>query len=140
MPELSGLDVRRSSKRYDRLLGDPHDRVRDAGLAVGALRYGVARLSEEAGAEDELGGAVNRALAPRGSRSFPRRSCTGNIAPRSAICARKRALTLSSWRSGPGSRSRCSRRSSGGEQRSVTSLYKIAHALKIGCRSLFARV
>jgi len=91
--------------------------------------------------EDELVGAVNRALAAKGLSLLPEEELHRNIGTAIRDLRKKRALTLKQLAKRTGlSVSLLSQIERAESSASVTSLYKIAHALKIRLPELFARV
>src|SRR5437870_9801826 len=142
MPDLSGLDVAQIIKKYDSdcsvILMTGYATLDSA---VGALRYGVVDYLKKPVREDELVGAVNRALAAKGLSLLPEEELHRNIGTAIRDLRKKRALTLKQLAKRTGlSVSLLSQIERAESSASVTSLYKIAHALKIRLPELFARV
>ena len=109
--------------------------------AVSALRYGVVDYLRKPVREDELLGSVNRALAAKGLSLLPEEELHRNIGTCIRDLRKKRSLTLKQLAKRTGlSVSLLSQIERAESSASVTSLYKIAHALKIRLPELFARV
>lgn len=142
MPEISGLDVVQIIKRHDNdcaVIMMTGYATLDS--AVSALRGGVADYLRKPVREDELLSAVRRALAAKGLSLLPEEELHRNIGSAIRDLRKKRALTLKQLAKRTGlSVSLLSQIERAESSASVTSLYKIAHALKIRLPELFARV
>jgi two-component system OmpR family response regulator len=109
--------------------------------AVSALRGGVVDYLRKPVREDELLGAVRRALAAKGLALMPEEELHRNIGATIRDLRKKRTLTLKQLAKRTGlSVSLLSQIERAESSASVTSLYKIAHALKIRLPELFSRV
>lgn len=142
MPEMSGLDVAELVRRHDTdcavLLMTGYATLDSA---VSALRHGVVDYLRKPVREDELLGAVRRALQAKGLSLRPEEELHRNIGAAIRDLRKKRALTLKQLAKRTGlSVSLLSQIERAESSASVTSLYKIAHALKIRLPELFARV
>ena len=142
MPELSGLDVAQIARRHDTdcavILMTGYATLDSA---VSALRTGVVDYLRKPVREDELLGAVRRALAAKGLSLLPEEELHRNIGSAIRDLRKKRALTLKQLATRTGlSVSLLSQIERAESSASVTSLYKIAHALKIRLPELFSRV
>ena len=142
MPEVSGLDVVQTIKHH----GSDCAVILMTGYAtldsaVSALRGGVVDYLRKPVREDELLGAVRRALAAKGLALLPEEELHRNIGSAIRDLRKKRTLTLKQLAKRTGlSVSLLSQIERAESSASVTSLYKIAHALKIRLPELFARV
>ena len=142
MPDLSGLDVAQIIKRHDSdcsmILMTGYATLDSA---VSALRYGVVGLPQEARPRRRAGG--RRPPRPRRARPFP--LARGRAAPQHR---RRHPRPAQEARPDPQAAGRrtglsvslLSQIERAESSASVTSLYKIAHALKIRLPELFARV
>ena len=142
MPEISGLDVVDMIRRHDSdcavILMTGYATLDSA---VSALRGGVVDYLRKPVREDELLGAVRRALAAKGLALLPEEELHRNIGSAIRELRKKRTLTLKQLAKRTGlSVSLLSQIERAESSASVTSLYKIAHALKIRLPELFARV
>ena len=142
MPEVSGLDVVETIKHHDSdcavILMTGYATLDSA---VSALRGGVVDYLRKPIREDELLGAVRRALAAKGLALLPEEELHRNIGSAIRDLRKKRTLTLKQLAKRTGlSVSLLSQIERAESSASVTSLYKIAHALKIRLPELFARV
>jgi DNA-binding NtrC family response regulator len=142
MPEVSGLDVVQMIKHHDSdcavILMTGYATLDSA---VSALRGGVVDYLRKPVREDELLGAVRRALAAKGLALLPEEELHRNIGSAIRDLRKKRTLTLKQLAKRTGlSVSLLSQIERAESSASVTSLYKIAHALKIRLPELFARV
>jgi DNA-binding NtrC family response regulator len=142
MPEISGLDVAQAIRRHDTdcavILMTGYATLDSA---VSALRGGVVDYLRKPVREDELLGAVRRALAAKGLALMPEEELHRNIGSAIRDLRKKRTLTLKQLAKRTGlSVSLLSQIERAESSASVTSLYKIAHALKIRLTELFARV
>jgi DNA-binding NtrC family response regulator len=142
MPEMSGLDVAQIVRRHDTdcsvILMTGYATLDSA---VSALRTGVVDYLRKPVREDELLGAVRRALAAKGLSLLPEQELHRNIGTAIRDLRKKRALTLKQLAKRTGlSVSLLSQIERAESSASVTSLYKIAHALKIRLPELFSRV
>jgi DNA-binding NtrC family response regulator len=142
MPDLSGLDVAQIIKRHDSdcsvILMTGYATLDSA---VSALRNGVSDYLKKPVREDELVGSVRRSLSARGLSLLPEEELHRNIGSAIRDLRKKRALTLKQLAKRTGlSVSLLSQIERAESSASVTSLYKIAHALKIRLPELFARV
>jgi len=142
MPEVSGLDVVQTIKHHDSdcavILMTGYATLDSA---VSALRGGVVDYLRKPVREDELLGAVRRALAAKGLALLPEEELHRNIGSAIRDLRKKRTLTLKQLAKRTGlSVSLLSQIERAESSASVTSLYKIAHALKIRLPELFARV
>ena len=142
MPEVSGLDVVQTVKQHDSdcavILMTGYATLDSA---VSALRGGVVDYLRKPVREDELLGAVRRALAAKGLALLPEEELHRNIGSAIRDLRKKRTLTLKQLAKRTGlSVSLLSQIERAESSASVTSLYKIAHALKIRLPELFARV
>jgi DNA-binding NtrC family response regulator len=142
MPEVSGLDVVQTVKHHDSdcavILMTGYATLDSA---VSALRGGVVDYLRKPIREDELLGAVRRALAAKGLALLPEEELHRNIGSAIRDLRKKRTLTLKQLAKRTGlSVSLLSQIERAESSASVTSLYKIAHALKIRLPELFARV
>jgi DNA-binding NtrC family response regulator len=142
MPDISGLEVAEVIKRHDNdcaVIMMTGYATLDS--AVSALRGGVADYLRKPVREDELLGAVRRALAAKGLSLLPEEELHRNIGSAIRDLRKKRTLTLKQLAKRTGlSVSLLSQIERAESSASVTSLYKIAHALKIRLPELFARV
>src|SRR5438128_10207964 len=95
MPDLSGLDVAQIIKRHDSdcsvILMTGYATLDSA---VSALRYGVVDYLKKPVREDELVGAVRRALAQKGLSLLPEEELHRNIGGAIRDMRKKRTLTL----------------------------------------------
>lgn len=142
MPEISGLDVLATIRAHDSdcavILMTGYATLDSA---VAALRGGVVDYLRKPVREDELLGAVRRALAAKGLALLPEEELHRNIGTAIRDLRKKRTLTLKQLAKRTGlSVSLLSQIERAESSASVTSLYKIAHALKIRLPELFARV
>ena len=142
MPEISGLDVMATIRAHDSdcavILMTGYATLDSA---VAALRGGVVDYLRKPVREDELLGAVRRALAAKGLALLPEEELHRNIGAAIRDLRKKRTLTLKQLAKRTGlSVSLLSQIERAESSASVTSLYKIAHALKIRLPELFARV
>ncbi|HYZ89518.1 MAG TPA: response regulator [Myxococcales bacterium] len=142
MPEVSGLDVVQMIKHHDSdcavILMTGYATLDSA---VSALRGGVVDYLRKPIREDELLGAVRRALAAKGLALLPEEELHRNIGSAIRDLRKKRTLTLKQLAKRTGlSVSLLSQIERAESSASVTSLYKIAHALKIRLPELFSRV
>ena len=142
MPEISGLDVVQLIKHQDSdcaVIMMTGYATLDS--AVSALRGGVVDYLRKPVREDELLGAVRRALAAKGLALLPEEELHRNIGSAIRDLRKKRTLTLKQLAKRTGlSVSLLSQIERAESSASVTSLYKIAHALKIRLPELFSRV
>ena len=142
MPEISGLDVLQIIRQHDSdcaVIMMTGYATLDS--AVSALRGGVVDYLRKPVREDELLGAVRRALAAKGLSLLPEEELHRNIGAAIRDLRKKRVLTLKQLAKRTGlSVSLLSQIERAESSASVTSLYKIAHALKIRLPELFARV
>ena len=142
MPEVSGLDVVQTIRHHDSdcavILMTGYATLDSA---VSALRGGVVDYLRKPVREDELLGAVRRALAVKGLALLPEEELHRNIGSAIRELRKKRTLTLKQLAKRTGlSVSLLSQIERAESSASVTSLYKIAHALKIRLPELFSRV
>ncbi|HWE23841.1 MAG TPA: response regulator [Myxococcales bacterium] len=142
MPEVSGLDVVQMIRHNDSdcaiILMTGYATLDSA---VSALRGGVVDYLRKPVREDELLGAVRRALAAKGLALLPEEELHRNIGSAIRDLRKKRTLTLKQLAKRTGlSVSLLSQIERAESSASVTSLYKIAHALKIRLPELFSRV
>jgi DNA-binding NtrC family response regulator len=142
MPDISGLDVVETIRRQDSdcatILMTGYATLDSA---VSALRGGVVDYLRKPVREDELLGAVRRALAAKGLALLPEEELHRNIGSAIRDLRKKRTLTLKQLAKRTGlSVSLLSQIERAESSASVTSLYKIAHALKIRLPELFSRV
>ena len=142
MPDVSGLDVVEMIKHHDSdcavILMTGYATLDSA---VSALRGGVVDYLRKPVREDELLGAVRRALAAKGLALLPEEELHRNIGSAIRDLRKKRTLTLKQLAKRTGlSVSLLSQIERAESSASVTSLYKIAHALKIRLPELFSRV
>ena len=142
MPEVSGLDVVEMIRHHDSdcavILMTGYATLDSA---VSALRGGVVDYLRKPVREDELLGAVRRALAVKGLALLPEEELHRNIGSAIRELRKKRTLTLKQLAKRTGlSVSLLSQIERAESSASVTSLYKIAHALKIRLPELFSRV
>jgi len=142
MPDISGLDVVDMIKHHDSdcavILMTGYATLDSA---VSALRGGVVDYLRKPVREDELLGAVRRALAAKGLALLPEEELHRNIGSAIRDLRKKRTLTLKQLAKRTGlSVSLLSQIERAESSASVTSLYKIAHALKIRLPELFSRV
>ena len=142
MPEVSGLDVVEMIRHHDSdcavILMTGYATLDSA---VSALRGGVVDYLRKPVREDELLGAVRRALAAKGLALLPEEELHRNIGSAIRELRKKRTLTLKQLAKRTGlSVSLLSQIKRAESSASVTSLYKIAHALKIRLPELFSRV
>jgi DNA-binding NtrC family response regulator len=142
MPEVSGLDVVEMIRHHDSdcavILMTGYATLDSA---VSALRGGVVDYLRKPVREDELLGAVRRALAAKGLALLPEEELHRNIGSAIRELRKKRTLTLKQLAKRTGlSVSLLSQIERAESSASVTSLYKIAHALKIRLPELFSRV
>ena len=142
MPDISGLDVLQIIRQHDNdcaVIMMTGYATLDS--AVSALRGGVVDYLRKPVREDELLGAVRRALAAKGLSLLPEEELHRNIGTAIRDLRKKRALTLKQLAKRTGlSVSLLSQIERAESSASVTSLYKIAHALKIRLPELFSRV
>jgi DNA-binding NtrC family response regulator len=142
MPDISGLDVLQIIRQHDSdcaVIMMTGYATLDS--AVSALRGGVVDYLRKPVREDELLGAVRRALAAKGLSLLPEEELHRNIGTAIRDLRKKRALTLKQLAKRTGlSVSLLSQIERAESSASVTSLYKIAHALKIRLSELFSRV
>jgi DNA-binding NtrC family response regulator len=142
MPDISGLDVLQIIRQHDNdcaVIMMTGYATLDS--AVSALRGGVVDYLRKPVREDELLGAVRRALAAKGLSLLPEEELHRNIGTAIRDLRKKRALTLKQLAKRTGlSVSLLSQIERAESSASVTSLYKIAHALKIRLSELFSRV
>jgi DNA-binding NtrC family response regulator len=142
MPEISGLDVLQLIRHHDTdcaVIMMTGYATLDS--AVSALRGGVVDYLRKPVREDELLGAVRRALAAKGLALMPEEELHRNIGATIRDLRKKRTLTLKQLAKRTGlSVSLLSQIERAESSASVTSLYKIAHALKIRLPELFSRV
>jgi DNA-binding NtrC family response regulator len=142
MPEISGLDVLQTIRSHDTdcaVIMMTGYATLDS--AVSALRGGVVDYLRKPVREDELLGAVRRALAAKGLSLLPEEELHKSIGAAIRDLRKKRTLTLKQLAKRTGlSVSLLSQIERAESSASVTSLYKIAHALKIRLPELFARV
>ena len=142
MPEVSGLDVVEMIRHHDSdcavILMTGYATLDSA---VSALRGGVVDYLRKPVREDELLGAVRRALAAKGLALLPEEELHRNIGSAIRELRKKRTLTLKQLAKRTGlSVSLLSQIERAESSASVTSLYKIAHALRIRLPELFSRV
>ena len=142
MPDISGLDVVEMIRHHDSdcavILMTGYATLDSA---VSALRGGVVDYLRKPVREDELLGAVRRALAAKGLALLPEEELHRNIGSAIRELRKKRTLTLKQLAKRTGlSVSLLSQIERAESSASVTSLYKIAHALKIRLPELFSRV
>jgi DNA-binding NtrC family response regulator len=142
MPDISGLDVVDMIRHHDSdvavILMTGYATLDSA---VSALRGGVVDYLRKPVREDELLGAVRRALAAKGLALLPEEELHRNIGSAIRDLRKKRTLTLKQLAKRTGlSVSLLSQIERAESSASVTSLYKIAHALKIRLPELFSRV
>ena len=142
MPDISGLDVVDTIRHQDSdcavILMTGYATLDSA---VSALRGGVVDYLRKPVREDELLGAVRRALAAKGLALLPEEELHRNIGSAIRDLRKKRTLTLKQLAKRTGlSVSLLSQIERAESSASVTSLYKIAHALKIRLPELFSRV
>ena len=142
MPEISGLDVVEMIRHHDSdcavILMTGYATLDSA---VSALRGGVVDYLRKPVREDELLGAVRRALAAKGLALLPEEELHRNIGSAIRELRKKRTLTLKQLAKRTGlSVSLLSQIERAESSASVTSLYKIAHALRIRLPELFSRV
>jgi len=142
MPDISGLDVVEIIRHHDSdvavILMTGYATLDSA---VSALRGGVVDYLRKPVREDELLGAVRRALAAKGLALLPEEELHRNIGSAIRDLRKKRTLTLKQLAKRTGlSVSLLSQIERAESSASVTSLYKIAHALKIRLPELFSRV
>jgi DNA-binding NtrC family response regulator len=142
MPEISGLDVVQMIRHHDSdcavILMTGYATLDSA---VSALRGGVVDYLRKPVREDELLGAVRRALAAKGLALLPEEELHRNIGSAIRDLRKKRTLTLKQLAKRTGlSVSLLSQIERAESSASVASLYKIAHALKIRLPELFSRV
>jgi len=142
MPEISGLDVLEMIRHHDTdcaVIMMTGYATLDS--AVSALRGGVVDYLRKPVREDELLGAVRRALTAKGLALMPEEELHRNIGATIRDLRKKRTLTLKQLAKRTGlSVSLLSQIERAESSASVTSLYKIAHALKIRLPELFSRV
>ena len=142
MPEISGLDVLKLIREQD----SDCSAIMMTGYAtldsaVSALRGGVVDYLKKPVKEEEILGSVRRALAAKGLALLPEEELHRNIGASIRDLRKKRSLTLKQLAKRTGlSVSLLSQIERAESSASVTSLYKIAHALKIRLPELFARV
>ena len=142
MPDISGIDVVEMIRHHDTdvavILMTGYATLDSA---VSALRGGVVDYLRKPVREDELLGAVRRALAAKGLALLPEEELHRNIGSAIRDLRKKRTLTLKQLAKRTGlSVSLLSQIERAESSASVTSLYKIAHALKIRLPELFSRV
>jgi DNA-binding NtrC family response regulator len=142
MPDISGIDVVDMIRHHDSdvavILMTGYATLDSA---VSALRGGVVDYLRKPVREDELLGAVRRALAAKGLALLPEEELHRNIGSAIRDLRKKRTLTLKQLAKRTGlSVSLLSQIERAESSASVTSLYKIAHALKIRLPELFSRV
>ena len=142
MPEISGLDVLEMIRHHDTdcaVIMMTGYATLDS--AVSALRGGVVDYLRKPVREDELLGAVRRSLTAKGLALMPEEELHRNIGATIRDLRKKRTLTLKQLAKRTGlSVSLLSQIERAESSASVTSLYKIAHALKIRLPELFSRV
>ena len=142
MPDISGIDVVQQIKHQDSdcaVIMMTGYATLDS--AVSALRGGVVDYLRKPVREDELLGAVRRSLAAKGLALLPEEELHRNIGSAIRDLRKKRTLTLKQLAKRTGlSVSLLSQIERAESSASVTSLYKIAHALKIRLPELFSRV
>lgn len=142
MPDISGLDVLQIIRQHDNdcaVIMMTGYATLDS--AVSALRGGVVDYLRKPVREDELLGAVRRALSAKGLSLLPEEELHKNIGASIRDLRKKRSLTLKQLAKRTGlSVSLLSQIERAESSASVTSLYKIAHALKIRLPELFSRV
>ncbi len=141
-PEISGLDVLQTIRAHDSdcaVIMMTGYATLDS--AVSALRGGVVDYLRKPVREDELLGAVRRALSAKGLSLLPEEELHKNIGAAIRDLRKKRALTLKQLAKRTGlSVSLLSQIERAESSASVTSLYKIAHALKIRLSEMFQSV
>jgi DNA-binding NtrC family response regulator len=142
MPDISGLDVLQAIRAHDSdcaVIMMTGYATLDS--AVSALRGGVVDYLRKPVREDELLGAVRRALSAKGLSLLPEEELHKNIGAAIRDLRKKRALTLKQLAKRTGlSVSLLSQIERAESSASVTSLYKIAHALKIRLSEMFQNV
>lgn len=142
MPEISGLDVLKLIRDQDSdcaVIMMTGYATLDS--AVASLRGGVMDYLKKPVKEEEILSAVRRALAAKGLALLPEEELHRNIGAAIRDLRKKRTLTLKQLAKRTGlSVSLLSQIERAESSASVTSLYKIAHALKIRLPELFARV
>jgi DNA-binding NtrC family response regulator len=142
MPDISGLDVLQTIRAHDSdcaVIMMTGYATLDS--AVSALRGGVVDYLRKPVREDELLGAVRRALAAKGLSLLPEEELHKNIGAAIRDLRKKRSLTLKQLAKRTGlSVSLLSQIERAESSASVTSLYKIAHALKIRLSEMFQNV
>ena len=139
MPDLSGLDVAQIIRRHDSdcsvILMTGYATLDSA---VSALRYGVVDYLKKPVREDELVGAVRRALAAKGLSLLPEEELHRNIGSAIRDLRKKRTLTLKQLAKRTGlSVSLLSQIERAESSASISSLYKIASALQLKMAELF---
>jgi len=142
MPEISGLDVLKLIREQDSdCAAIMMTGYATLDSAVSALRGGVVDYLKKPVKEDEILSSVRRALAAKGLALLPEEELHRNIGATIRDLRKKRTLTLKQLAKRTGlSVSLLSQIERAESSASVTSLYKIAHALKIRLPELFARV
>jgi DNA-binding NtrC family response regulator len=142
MPDISGLDVLQTIRAHDSdcaVIMMTGYATLDS--AVSALRGGVVDYLRKPVREDELLGAVRRALSAKGLSLLPEEELHKNIGAAIRDLRKKRTLTLKQLAKRTGlSVSLLSQIERAESSASVTSLYKIAHALKIRLSEMFQNV
>jgi DNA-binding NtrC family response regulator len=142
MPDISGLDVLQTIRAHDSdcaVIMMTGYATLDS--AVSALRGGVVDYLRKPVREDELLGAVRRALSAKGLSLLPEEELHKNIGAAIRDLRKKRSLTLKQLAKRTGlSVSLLSQIERAESSASVTSLYKIAHALKIRLSEMFQNV
>ena len=142
MPEISGLEVLKLMREEDTdVAAIMMTGYATLDSAVSALRGGVVDYLRKPVKEEEILGSVRRALAAKGLALLPEEELHRNIGAAIRELRKKRTLTLKQLAKRTGlSVSLLSQIERAESSASVTSLYKIAHALKIRLTELFARV
>ena len=142
MPEISGLDVLKLIREQDSdCAAIMMTGYATLDSAVSALRGGVVDYLKKPVKEEEILSSVRRALAAKGLALLPEEELHRNIGATIRDLRKKRTLTLKQLAKRTGlSVSLLSQIERAESSASVTSLYKIAHALKIRLPELFARV
>ena len=142
MPEISGLEVLKLMREEDSdVAAIMMTGYATLDSAVSALRGGVVDYLKKPVKEDEILAAVRRALAAKGLALLPEEELHRNIGAAIRDLRKKRTLTLKQLAKRTGlSVSLLSQIERAESSASVTSLYKIAHSLKIRLHELFARV
>ena len=142
MPEISGLEVLKLMREEDTdIAAIMMTGYATLDSAVSALRGGVVDYLKKPVKEEEILTSVRRALAAKGLALLPEEELHRNIGAAIRELRKKRTLTLKQLAKRTGlSVSLLSQIERAESSASVTSLYKIAHALKIRLTELFARV